>query len=419
MDSVRRSTRRAPTDGGAEPGGDGIPFPEHRKRDALRFILFLGVVSLFADMTYEGARSITGPFLAVLGASGTVVGFVAGGGELLGYLVRYVSGRWSDQTRRYWGIAYAGYAINLLAVPLLALAGSWSAATWLMLAERLGKGLRTPARDVLLSSAAEEVGSGWGFGLHEAMDQIGAMAGPLALAFIVGSAGGYRTGFAWLAIPAILSLLVLAAAWVTYRRPASIRPTPPPAPSQALGRPFLLYVVAAGLVALGFADFPLIAYHLQRQGVMGAGAIPISYAMAMATSAVAALGFGRWFDRVGVIALVPATLLVAAFAPLAFLGGPVLAFTGIALWGIGMGAHESVMRAAVTEMASHDRRGTAFGTFNAVFGVCWFAGSGLLGALYDHSVRALVVFSVTAQLAALPFLVATARRSKGRRLSPS
>lgn len=419
MDCEPPMTGPAGTDGSAAPGGYSTPLPEHRKRDALRFILFLGVVSLFADMTYEGARSITGPFLAVLGASGTLVGFVAGGGELLGYLVRYVSGRWSDQTRRYWGIAYAGYAINLLAVPLLALAGSWSAAAWLMLAERLGKGLRAPARDVLLSGAAEEVGSGWGFGMHEAMDQIGAMAGPLALAFIVGSAGDYRTGFAWLAIPAILALLVLAAAWVTYRKPGSAPPTPPPASPQAPGRPFRLYLVAVGLVAVGFADFPLIAYHLQRQGVLGAGTIPISYSIAMATSGVAALGFGRWFDRVGVIALVPATILVAAFAPLAFLGGPVLAFTGIALWGIGMGAHESVMRAAVTQMAPHDRRGTAFGTFNAVFGVCWFAGSGLLGVLYDHSVTALVVVSVAAQLAALPFLVAIARQSKGTRLSSS
>lgn len=402
-------TRQGPASGGGRsrmirPGGAtsrGGPF---------RFIVFLGVVSLFADMTYEGARSITGPFLAVLGASGTVVGFVAGGGELLGYLIRFVSGRWSDETRRYWAITYAGYAVNLLAVPLLALAGSWPAAAALMLAERVGKGIRTPARDVLLSSAAEEVGSGWGFGLHEALDQTGAVVGPLALAAVAGMRGDYRAGFALLAIPAALSLLTLTAAWRTYRSPAHAERAAPPPPARGFDRAFWLYMVAAGLVALGFADFPLIAYRLEQGRVLTPAGIPISYAIAMLTSALAALGFGRLFDRIGLGALVPATVLAALFAPLAFLGGPALAFLGVALWGVGMGAHESVMRAAVTGMAPADRRGGAFGTFNAVYGVSWFAGSALLGILYDRSIMALVIVSVAAQALAIPFLLAAAAR---------
>jgi MFS family permease len=379
---------------------------------AFRFIIFVGVVSLFADMTYEGARSISGPFLAVLGASGTVVGLVAGGGELLGYLIRFVSGRWSDATRQYWAIAFAGYAINLLAVPLLALAGGWVPAAGLLLVERLGKGIRSPARDVLLSSAAEEVGSGWGFGLHEALDQTGAVVGPLALALVAGTRGGYRTGFALLAVPAVLSLLTLTAAWRTYRTPEHARLAAPPPPSGGFARPFLLYMAAAGLVALGFADFPLIAYRLHQQHVVTPQAIPISYALAMVTSAVAALVFGRLFDRVGMMALVPPTLLAALFAPLAFLGGPVLAFTGIALWGVGMGAHESVMRAAVSGMAPAERRGAAFGTFNAVYGVAWFAGSAMLGILYDWSIPTLVGISVGAQVLAIPLLLAAARVSR-------
>ena len=364
-------------------------------------------------MTYEGARSITGPFLAVLGASGTVVGLVAGGGELLGYLVRFASGRWSDETRRYWGIAYVGYAINLLAVPLLALAGTWGVAAGLMLAERLGKGVRTPARDVLLSSAAEEVGSGWGFGLHEAMDQTGAVVGPLALAFVAARTrrlpDGVRTPFGNTRGP----LPPDAHGRVAHLPHARTRPVGGAAdslPAASRGRSGSTWW-RPGWSPSASTDFPLIAYHLHRRGVLGAGAIPISYAAAMLTSAVAALGFGRWFDRVGVVALVPATLLVAGFAPLAFLGGPVLAFIGIALWGVGMGAHESVMRAAVSDMAPDDRRGSAFGTFNAVFGVCWFAGSAVLGILYDYSVRALVVVSVVAQIAALPFLFAAAKGS--------
>lgn len=190
--------------------------PHITKTTALKFVVLLGVVSLFADMTYEAARSITGPYLALLGASGTIVGIVAGFGELVGYALRLVSGIVADKTGKYWSITVVGYAINMIAVPLLALAGRWELAAFFIVAERLGKAIRTPARDAMLSHATAEMGRGWGFGLHEALDQVGAMLGPLIVATVLYFNGSYQAGFAVLAIPAVLALSVLIAALYQY-----------------------------------------------------------------------------------------------------------------------------------------------------------------------------------------------------------
>ena len=179
------------------------------KDDAMKFIILMGVVSLLADMTYEGSRSITGPYLVILGASAVTVGFVAGFGELAGYVLRFFSGHLTDRTRSYWTITISGYLINLIAVPLLALAGSWEVAAALIIIERVGKGIRVPSRDVMLSHACSQVGQGWGFGLHEALDQIGAILGPLIVAAVLFFHGSYQIGFAFLLLPAILAITVL------------------------------------------------------------------------------------------------------------------------------------------------------------------------------------------------------------------
>lgn len=379
------------------------------RRHAVRFIVLLGVVSLFGDMTYESARSITGPYLALLGASATAVGFIAGFGELVGYAIRLASGYVSDRTGRYWAVTIFGYCLNLLAVPLLALTGSWKAAGVLIVVERMGRAIRTPARDAMLSHACGHTGLGWGFGLHEALDQTGAILGPLVIAAVIYFGGGYRTGFAILLIPALLSLSVLLAARFNYPRPRDFDLTPPEFTRRSLPRAFWVYLGAVAFIAAGYADFPLVAYHFGKAGIMPAAWIPLVYAAAMATDAITALIIGRWFDRVGLRAMVIATLGSALAAPLAFLGGPALAVAGMALWGVGMGAQESIMRAAIAQFAPPDRRGTAYGIFNAVYGVAWFAGSVAMGALYDWSVMGLVVFSVFLQAAAVPILVGLSR----------
>jgi MFS family permease len=375
----------------------------------MRFIVLLGVVSLFADVTYEGARSITGPFLGLLGASAAVVGAVAGAGELIGYTLRLASGYFTDRSRKYWAIVLFGYSVNLLAVPLLALAGRWEVAALLIVTERLGKAIRVPARDVMLAHAAKSVGTGWGFGLHEAMDQIGALTGPLIVAVTLATYQSYRTSFAVLLVPALAALAVLMGARFRYPNPQSLETAPAEDTGKRLPRAFWIYVAASGCIAAGYVDFPLAAFHWKQAGVASDVWIPLLYAIAMGVDGVAALIFGSLFDRWGKLVLLGAPLFACLAVPLMFTGGFQSALVGVALWGVGMGAQESVLRAAVADMVPVARRGLSYGIFNSVFGVCWFAGSALMGILYQGSALRLVAFSVCAQLASVPLLFLTSR----------
>jgi len=382
------------------------------KQSALKFVVLIGVVSLFADMTYEGARSITGPYLAVLGATGTIVGVVAGFGELVGYGLRLVSGYISDRTGRYWPITLVGYVINMLAVPLLALAGSWPLAALLMIAERAGKAIRNPPRDAMLSHATQEMGRGWGFGIHEALDQIGAVLGPLIVTAVLYFKGSYQTGFAVLLVPALLALSVLLAARLLYPHPRDLETILPELETKGFSRKFWLYLVAASLVGAGYIDFPLIAYHFEKASVVSDNWIPVFYAVAMGVDALAALLFGYLFDRIGFSILITVSFVSAFFAPLVLLGGFYLALVGMGLWGVGMGAQESIMRAAIAEMVPINRRASAYGIFNAGYGLLWFLGSALMGFLYDVSIPYLILFSVAAQLASVPVFLFVRKESR-------
>ncbi len=379
---------------------------------ALKFVVLLGIVSLLADMTYEGARSITGPFLAILGASGTVVGIVAGLGELIGYGLRLLSGYISDKTGKYWTITLLGYFINLLAVPLLALAGHWKIAFLLIIAERVGKAIRTPARDAMLSHATQSIGRGWGFGLHEAMDQIGAILGPLIITLVLYLNGGYRIGFAILIIPAVLALAVLITARTLYPRPRDLELTSVQLKTKGFSTIFWFYLSAVSFIAAGYVDFPLISFHFERLSVIPKIWIPIFYAVAMGVDALSALFFGHLFDRIGLSILIVVSLISSLFAPFVFLGGFYLALFGMVLWGIGIGAQESIMRAAVAGMVPMDKRSTAYGIFNSGFGLSWFLGSAFMGFLYDLSLSYLILFSVIMQLASIPIFISMRRKLK-------
>jgi MFS family permease len=375
------------------------------RRTALKFVILLGVVSLFADATYEGARSIAGPYLAFLGASAAIVGIVSGFGELVGYGLRLLFGYISDRTGKYWTMTILGYALNLLAVPFLALAGRWEIAAFLLIAERMGKAVRTPARDAMLSHATAQTGRGWGFGLHEAMDQIGAMLGPAVVALVLYFRGGYGNAFGLLLIPALLALGVLAAARFLYPRPRDFEESQEKQGKKGFPRIFWTYLAAVALLAAGFADFPLIAYHFNKASVLSEEWVPVFYAIAMGVDALAALVFGRLFDRKGIPVMAFAALISSLFAPLVFLGGFYFALLGMTLWGVGMGAQESIMRAAIAEMVPANRRGSAYGLFNTGFGVFWFLGSALMGILYDLSFPSMIAFSVTAQFVSVPLFL--------------
>ena len=369
---------------------------------ATKFVILLGLISLFSDMTYEAARSINGSFLQLLGTNGATVGWVAGLGELFGYGLRFISGYLADKTKKYWLILIAGYSLNLFSVPLLALAGFWQLAVVLMITERIGKALRTPARDALLSFGSQKMGRGWGYGLHEAMDQIGATVGPLLVsAVLFYQHQNYKMAFGILVIPAIIAISILLYCKYLYPKPENLEIKTTSIVSKGFPKKYWIYILAVVFIAAGYVDFPLIAYHFKAKTLMNDSIIPIFYAVAMATDAVAALIFGKMFDKIGIKTLLLAVLLSSCFAPMVFLGGFNWALAGMVLWGIGMGAQESILKAEIAEMITPERRGTAFGTFNAAYGLFWFIGSALMGYLYDFSIKGLIIFSIVTQLLAV------------------
>ena len=376
------------------------------KSVVFRFVLIIGIANLFADFTYEGGRSLMGPFLAFMGASGTMVGFIAGFGELMGYALRSVSGYFADKTHQYWIITIGGYAINMLAVPALALAGSWPVAAALMILERTGRAVRRPAVETMLSYTTKEMGRGWVFGFNEALDQTGATLGPLLVAFVLYLKGSYRDGFAILLISALLCLGTIIVARFLYPRPQDLeKKEAKPLQTKGFSKTYWLYVMAGACIAAGYADFALISFHFQKVASVSTNMIPLFYAAAMASGAIAALVFGRLLDRIGYIAIIIAFFLSALSAPLVFLGQFALIFIGMILWGLGIGAQDSLLKAVITDIVPADKKSTAFGVFDTGFGIFWFLGSAFMGFLYDRSIPALILFSFLLQIGALPIFL--------------
>jgi len=376
------------------------------KNAALRFVLIIGIANFFADFTYEGARGIVGPFLGSLGASAAIVGFVAGLGELMGYGLRSVSGYFADKSHRHWAFAFLGYAVNMLAVPALALPGRWPAAASLVVAERVGRGIRKPTVEAMLSYAGKSIGAGWVFGLNEALDQAGATVGPLLMALVLYLNGGFRTGFGVLLIPALLCLAILVAARLLHPRPHELEEgAGHTLTATNLTRAYWIYLAAGALLAAGFADFALIGFHFQKANTVPPNVIPVFYAIAMASSALASIPLGRLFDGFGANISVFAFLISAAAAPFVFLGTFVFAIIGMIFWGIGMSAQGSLLQAMLTGVIAPQKRSTAFGLFDTGYGIAWFLGSAAMGLLYEKSIVAVALFSVILQLAALPILL--------------
>jgi MFS family permease len=372
------------------------------RRAAFRFIVCLGIVSLFADMTYEGAYSGIGPFLNDLGVTAALVGLISGFGEMIAASLRYFSGRFADRTRAYWPIVIAGYAMNLIAIPGLAFVHSWQLAALLIVAERTGKAIRGPARDVLLSEATGVVGHGKGFGIHAAMDQTGAIIGPLFVAYSVARHHAFGPAFLWLGIPAVLALSSLLLA--RHFRPNKGTP-PKPKSDEPLKRVFWVYVAGSALLAMGFFDFPLLGYHFQHIGLFTPQTIPFLYAGAMGVVGLTAFVCGLLFDRFGIWVLVFGILATMFALPLGFLGGQTAGAFAVMCWAAGLGVQDATLRAGIAQVVSMNKRGHAFGAFNGVFGVMWFIGSAVMGLLYSHTLVGLVVFGMIFQIAAAAVFV--------------
>ena len=403
---------------------------KRRLSQAMLFILLFGVVSLFSDMTHEGASSIRGAYLTLLGASSAAIGFVSGLGELIGYSMRYVFGKLTDRTRQYWTMTILGYVLDVLAVPALALVGEhgWLWACALLVVQRMGKAIKKPAKDTIMSFAATQEGTGKSFGLQELLDQIGAFLGPVLLYLVMlfqteGSTFQiYSACFAVLAVPGAITIVLLLVTKHKFPNPEQFEPEPKEYVPFRMKKEFVLYIAGISLFAFGFIDYSIILMHVSRlytplasglaetSALVNSGTLPLLYAGAMLVDAAAALVFGHMYDKKGVRALVWSTLLSAPFALFVFAFDSIPALLlGIALWGVGMGAQESILKAAVSSMVPKSSRATGYGIFECSFGVFWFLGSWLLGALYDVSIPAMVAVSMAAQLAAIPLDLCSAR----------
>ena len=399
---------------------------------AMLFILLFGIVSLFSDMTHEGASSIRGAYLSLLGASAGVIGFVSGMGEMIGYSMRYVFGRITDKTRRYWPMTIAGYVLDIAAVPALALVGNhgWIAACGLLLVQRMGKAIKKPAKDTIMSFAASQEGAGRSFGIQEVMDQTGAFLGPvmLYLVMLFQTEGDifrkFSVCFALTAIPGAIALIMLLVTKCKFPNPEQFEPEPKEYVPFKMEKRFLFYIAGISLFAFGFIDYSLVIMHISNRfaslapGLSETGSIvtgeqlPLLYAGAMIVDAVAALIFGLLYDKKGVKVLVWSTLISAPFAIFIFGSNSIpMVLCGIGLWGVGMGAQESILKAAVASMVPKASRATGYGIFEGAFGLFWFLGSWLLGVLYDLSIPAMIVVSVAAQFAAIPLYYCSGRLS--------
>ncbi len=375
------------------------------KKLALKFILLMGIVSALGDVTYEGAKSVYGPYLAFLGAGATTIGFVSGLGEFVGYVLRLLSGYFSDKTKHHWLIAAIGYGM-LISVPMLAFAGNWQYAAVFIILERTGKAIRSPARDAILSHATKEVGRGYGFGIHEALDQLGAIIGPLIFTAALTIGKGYRGGFSFMWIPAVSTVAMLLVARSVVPEPekletGSTETEVKRSGSRRLPKQFWIYGLFTMASVAGFANFQVMSYHFIKQDIISEVHIPTLYALAMAVDGVTALIVGKAYDRKGLKSLFIIPLLTLPIPFLAFSKSVYLAVISVFLWGIVMGVHETIMRAAIADITPIENRGSAYGFFNTLYGGSWFIGSTLMGYFYEEvSVVYIYFFVSLLQLAA-------------------
>jgi hypothetical protein len=380
-------------------------------------VVGFGIVSLFGDATYEGARSILGPYLAGLGASAALVGLLTGGAEAVTYVLRLASGPAADSVRLRWPLAGWGYVVNVAAVPFLALSRSLPVAAVLVVGERAAKATRAPSRDTMLAEAGSVIGHSRAFSIHEAMDQTGALLGPLTVSLILGLGLAYRTAFAWLAIPAAGAIVTVAYLWRAVPHPEHYGEQAPSDPStqsstapSAIPRAFWLYVAFSSLTMVGFATWGVLSFHLARHHVVASWQVPVLYAVAMGAGAVTPLAAGAAYRRFGLRTLVVLPFLAAVVPWLSFSLSPLFVWVGAVVWGCAQGVQESTMRTAVAEIVPAFRRGRGYGVFGSAYGLAWMAGGALTGALYGVSVHAVELFVLSIEIVALAVFVGTARQ---------
>ncbi|HOV62688.1 MAG TPA: MFS transporter [Spirochaetia bacterium] len=410
---------------------EGSTETKNARKVALQLIVLFGIVSLCGDIVYEGARSVNGPYLKTLGANAAMVGLIVGIGEFLGYFIRLISGYFADKTKAYWVFTITGYGM-LISVPLLALTGVWQVAAVLMVLERIGKALRNPSKDTILSQATKVVGTGVGFGINEALDQIGAIIGPVIFTVLFATKGSgtladYQKGYSLLWIPFALVMISVFVAFIRVPNPEMLESTTVRKnESENITKVFWIYTIFTFVTTIGFANFAILGYHFKAQQVLTDTEIPLYYAIAMGVDALVALIIGKLYDVAkakkksetgGLITLIVIPILTAFIPILGFTKSKGLAISAVILWGVVMGTHETVMKSAIADITPMKKRGTGYGVFNTAYGLALLAGSALMGLLYDISINGIIILSVVAEIIAIPLFFIMRKEAIAREAS--
>ncbi len=382
---------------------------------AVTVIIMFGVISMLGDTVYEAARGSNSQYLNLLGISAAKVGLVFGIGEFLGYFIRLISGFLSDKSGKHWIFMFIGYGM-LLVVPLIGFTKNWNILIVLILMERIGKALRGPAKDTILSEVADrQVGIGFAFGLQEALDQIGAFIGPLIFTAVFYFAGQdsisqYQQGYKALFVPYGILMLFLTFVFTNVTSNKLVPEVKKTHHSEHLQPIFWMYTAFTFFCTLGFVNFSTIGYHLKAQGLMSDGNITLVYSIAMIVDAATALVIGKLYDnlkvRTGrkaggllVLMILPA---ISLFLPILTLShSTALIVSGMIVFGVIMGIHETVMRSAIADVTPFDKRGTGYGVFNTGYGLALMGGAALMGLLYDKNlIGAIIIFSAVSEVVA-------------------
>ena len=385
------------------------------RRKAYIAVMLLGVVSMLGDIVYESGRGIAPDYLYYLGASALLVGLTSGVGELVGYGMRLISGPLADRSHAYWLFIFLGYGL-ILSIPMMGLTNS----LWLVMAfvvtERLGKALRSPSRDAVVSVVSRGIGSGKAFGLHEFIDQIGAIAGPAFLGFLMLLSGNNFSFSLQSLLPFYVLMMVVL--YLTYRRVGgTVEQMRKQGGSEegSLSKSFWMYAGAVLLNTAGLLPIALILYNgskiLHASGQLWL--IPFLYVIVQLVDAPMALVSGYLYDKVGTRFLsIPfgLSVLPMVFSSLVGLPGILLACVS---YGLVLGMQESIYRAAVADMVPLGRRGSAYGFFNVMLGVGTFISGAFFGVMLDSSAPLMLmfVFVVVAQVVAI-ILLLMARHEK-------
>jgi MFS family permease len=390
------------------------------RRSAYIGILLLGVVSLLGDTVYEGSRGLVPDYLKFLGATALLVGLVGGVGEFLGYAVRLVSGFLVDATRAYWFFIFLGYGL-VVSIPLLGVSTGLQMAIVLVLLERLGKAFRAPSRDTVLSVVSKDIGAGKAFGIHELLDQIGGMLGPLIVAAVMlASSNNYSLTFSLLFIP--LSVLFVALIY-TYRKigpRTTVKPVEITAEKGRLGKPFYIYTLAVLLNTVGLIPYTLILFRASMilQPSQQQWIVPLIYFLIQGVDAPAALLSGLAYDRFGIGVLI-LPFLLSLFPPMlaAIDGGLFTLILAAVVFGLVLGMQESIYRAAVSQLSPISSRGSAYGIFNTAYGVGFLISGVTYGVLIDSKspFMASVLYVSAVQFIAVVALLKVRSELKGHK----